>query len=285
MQLAGGPAASTIKITAAAINWAHQIAGHTANPCLTPLVKHAIESAIRQSSRPVVKKSEFSFENYCRLIEYSILASKPSLSNWQTAAMVALGYWGFLRCNEVASIRVLDLTFTDSHLAVKISKSKTDQLRHGAEILIRRSPESGRFCPVRIISRYLSELLVVPTIKADSQIFTKLVYHKNLDSQLPNFDMPQTPKRLNEIFKKAADGIGLDTKRFTFHSLRAGGATLAAAAGVPDRIFKAHGRWKSETAKDGYVHAGIEERESVTKKMSEYGRKTSRRKFMEEPPH
>ena len=34
------------------------------------------------------------------------------------------------------------------------------------------------------------------------------------------------------------------------HSLRAGGA---ANAGVPDRLFKRHGRWWSESAKDDLV--------------------------------
>ena len=37
------------------------------------------------------------------------------------------------------------------------------------------------------------------------------------------------------------------------HSFQAGGATAAAAAQVPDRLFKRHGRWRSENAKDGYV--------------------------------
>ena len=38
-----------------------------------------------------------------------------------------------------------------------------------------------------------------------------------------------------------------------YYSLRSGGATAAANAGVPDRLFKRHGRWASEPAKDGYV--------------------------------
>ena len=41
--------------------------------------------------------------------------------------------------------------------------------------------------------------------------------------------------------------------KFGVHSLRLGGATSAASAGVVDRLFKKHGRWKSENAKDGYV--------------------------------
>jgi len=49
--------------------------------------------------------------------------------------------------------------------------------------------------------------------------------------------------------------------------LRAGGATTAAAAGVPDRVFKCHGRWKSENAKDGYVEDSLEKRLSVTQSL------------------
>lgn len=41
----------------------------------------------------------------------------------------------------------------------------------------------------------------------------------------------------------------------SLHRLRSGGATAAAAAGVNERVFKMHGRWKSDKAKDGYVKA------------------------------
>ena len=61
--------------------------------------------------------------------------------------------------------------------------------------------------------------------------------------------------------------VGLDTKQFGLHSLRAGGATAAANAGVPDRLFKRHGRWRSENAKDGYVKDSVAERLSVTRKI------------------
>ena len=40
--------------------------------------------------------------------------------------------------------------------------------------------------------------------------------------------------------------------KIAVHSLRSGGATAAANAGVKDRMFKRHGRWVSENAKDGY---------------------------------
>lgn len=54
---------------------------------------------------------------------------------------------------------------------------------------------------------------------------------------------------------------------FSMHSLRAGNATAAANAGVPDRLFTRHGRWWSESAKDGYVKDSVEKRLSVSKNL------------------
>ena len=51
------------------------------------------------------------------------------------------------------------------------------------------------------------------------------------------------------------------------HSLRSGGATAAANAGVPDRRFKRHGRWASESAKDGCVQDFLSSRLSVSKAL------------------
>ena len=42
-------------------------------------------------------------------------------------------------------------------------------------------------------------------------------------------------------------------RKYSIQDILPGGATAAANKGVPDRLFKRHGRWKSENAKDGYV--------------------------------
>jgi hypothetical protein len=58
-----------------------------------------------------------------------------------------------------------------------------------------------------------------------------------------------------------------DASKYCVHSLRAGGATQAASAGVPERLFKRHGRWKSETAKDGYVKESLDNLLSVSQSL------------------
>jgi hypothetical protein len=47
---------------------------------------------------------------------------------------------------------------------------------------------------------------------------------------------------------KALVSIGCDKSMLGLHSLRSGGATQAANNNVSDRLFKAHGCWRSENA-------------------------------------
>ena len=72
---------------------------------------------------------------------------------------------------------------------------------------------------------------------------------------------------LRELFKKKLSELGYPSEEFGLHSLRAGGASAAANAGVPDRLFKKHGRRKSENAKDGYIEDSLDSRLSVSRQM------------------
>ena len=70
---------------------------------------------------------------------------------------------------------------------------------------------------------------------------------------------------LQEQFKAKMKYLGYQEDKFGLHSLRAGGASAAANADVPDRLFKRHGRWRSEGAKDGYVEDVLDKHLAVTK--------------------
>ena len=69
------------------------------------------------------------------------------------------------------------------------------------------------------------------------------------------------------MFLAKLKSLGFDANQFGLHSLRAGGATAAANAGIPDRLFKRHGRWRSETAKDGYVKDSMSALLSVSESL------------------
>ena len=62
-----------------------------------------------------------------------------------------------------------------------------------------------------------------------------------------------TYSRVRELLRTYFQKVGVDGSNIALHSLRSGGASAAANAGVSDRLFKRHGGWKTDTAKDGYV--------------------------------
>ena len=66
-----------------------------------------------------------------------------------------------------------------------------------------------------------------------------------------------------EAFKDIVPDISAIGK----HTIRRGGATAAANAGIPDRLFKRHGRWASESAKDGYLQDSLSSGLSVSKAL------------------
>jgi hypothetical protein len=70
--------------------------------------------------------------------------------------------------------------------------------------------------------------------------------------------------RAREILLKALDDVGFDKSRFGLHSLRSRGASTAANKGLSERLLKAHGRWSSDKAKDGYIKDNLRSLMSVS---------------------
>ena len=83
-------------------------------------------------------------------------------------------------------------------------------------------------------------------------IFRQVTFLKKTNSYiLRKGDKPLSYTRARKVILSGLESIGLDQSKFGIHSLCSGGATASAAAGINDRIFKKHGRWRSEKAKDG----------------------------------
>ena len=139
--------------------------------------------------------------------------------------------------------------------------SKTDQLRKGDELVIART--HNKTCPVAMLESYLSE---TGTLLSDQRWLFRPICKSSKFEKLRE-DGCISYSCLRDLFKKKLKGLGYNPDEFGLHSLRAGGATAAANSGVPDRLFKRHGRWKSEGAKDGYVEDSMEHRLEVTKNI------------------
>jgi len=175
--------------------------------------------------------------------------------------MMVLSYAGFLRYSEVSDMRASDIKWKRTHIEIFIEKSKTDIYRDGHWLLI--SKLDSPICPLRILRRYL---LKTNTRKNSNKfLFRGMNYFKKSKiHKLRTKNKPLSYSAARSNMLDMVTRIGLKKRNFGLHSLRSGGATAAANEGVPDRLFKRHGRWKSERAKDGYVKDKLSDLLSVS---------------------
>ena len=183
---------------------------------------------------------------------------RPSLYQARTVAFCLTAFAGFLRYDELSNLLCLDVKFYPDHFLLFIESSKSDQYRDGAWVPI--SSSNLITCPLRALKRYadLGEIV----FDSDLPLF-RGINGPNAKAKLRS---KLSYSRVRELVKEAFKDC-IDSTLIGVHSLRAGGASAAANNGIPDRLFKRHGRWLSEKAKDGHVKDDLKERSSVTRSL------------------
>ncbi|XP_060081902.1 uncharacterized protein LOC132561192 [Ylistrum balloti] len=241
-----------------AIKWVHNLNGHI-DPTTNSFVQNLIEFSKREAKNPVCKKEPVTTDILINLC--GMFLNENDLLVVRDLAMILLGFSGFLRFNELSSLRCSDVQFFEGHLTLNIRKSKTDKYRFGSQVVI--SKGSTVACPYTMLSRYV-ELSKID-LSSDHFLF-KQVYRSGQGCKLINKNKPLSYTGARQAVMKRLKLVSNDTN-FGLHSLRAGGATVAANNGVNDRCFRRHGRWKGESSKDGYVADSLESRLLVTQKL------------------
>ncbi len=210
---------------------------------------------------PKTKKEALTVTDMRRLVD-QCGGHGATLMDIRTVCICLLSFAAFLRFDELANLRCSDVRVREDHVELRIRSSKTDQYRDGDLVPIARS--GGKACTVAMLERYIS----LGGIQLDSeQYLFRAVLKTKRGETLRGGGSKMTYTRVRELVLQKLAALGLEVSRYGLHSLRAGGATAAANAGVPDRLFKRHGRWKSETAKDGYVKDSMATRLEVSKSL------------------
>ena len=236
------------------IQWVHNLAG-IPPPTDSPIIHDVSRAAKRlMGTRLINKKEPILPDMIKKLVEASNL---DNLLNLRNVCIFVLAFAGFFRIEEVLHIKYGDITFHDTYVAIKVGRSKTDQLRKGNEVVIARSL-SEVFCPVSLFKRYVLELERFP-VEPNHYVFKPLTRSK-LGHKFVSKNKPISYSTVKEYFKSSFKDIVPDIAAFSTHSLRAGGASPAANTGVADRLFQRHGRWKSVSAKNGYIDDNLESR-------------------------
>ncbi|XP_019621166.1 PREDICTED: uncharacterized protein LOC109467590 [Branchiostoma belcheri] len=167
-----------------------------------------------------------------------------NIDTLQTLCLIVIGFAGFLRWDDLSQLHADDVNFCDGYAALFIEKRKNDQFREGHWACIATTGSTS--CPVTLLKRFLKSSNSSGHIK----LFRRVSNHRG------NISLRQEPMsytRAREKVLSMLSTIGLDPTRYGLHSLRSGGASTAAAMGVPDRLIAHHGGWRSTEAREGYI--------------------------------
>jgi len=236
---------STIRRRIASISVAHEMAHHH-NPTRSALIRDRMAGITRKlgvaerQATPAMTPE----------IQKMVAALGDDLHGIRDRLIILLGFAAALRRSELSGLDVEDLCPVPEGVEVTIRCSKTDQEGSGAIVPV---PFGSRLetCPVRACNAWLeaTELISGPLIRGISRDASLPTRYRLLGRL--------SPEGVNRVVHRTALRSGLDhAANWSGHSLRAGLATSAAKAGVPDRVIMATTRHKSRTTLDRYIRAG-----------------------------
>ena len=171
-------------------------------------------------------------------------AEEASLKDLRVAAVSSLGFAGFFRFNELANIQQKRLTFCDGFVKIFVPRSRTDVYREGNCVYIAKL--ENKYCPLAILPKYIEA--------ANLDLSSRLPLFRPLTKNKSGYSLRNGYTRCREIFRTTLKDLGYDPKEYDLHSLRSGGATAVisnnASTAVSESLFKLHGLWKTDEAKD-----------------------------------
>lgn len=233
-------------------SWVHKKSSYP-EPSDHPLVQQVAEAGRRILAKPLNRKKALEVSQVKKVISR---LGQGDLGEVQVAALFALGFFGFLRWDDLSRLTVDNLQFADTHLAIFLMQRKNDQFRDGSWVFIARSDASP--CPVAVIEKFIK----MGRHDSNSRLFRRILKTRK---RMELRKEPMSYSRANELIKQELRKEGLDPGFYGVHSLRAGGASAAAALGIPDRLFQRQGGWRSEKSKNNYIQESLESLLKVTK--------------------
>ena len=243
-----------------AIKWAHNVNNFT-DPTDNGFVT-GLQSTARRMPRPEKRRKDpvtsDMLVNLCNNYK-----DCKDLLIIRDLTMILFCYAGFLRYDEVSSLlcKHINIHEAEGYLSLKIEKSKTDQYRDGNEILISKGTTSA--CPVKMFMTY--KQLSGINLESNFYLFRPIFRTKSMCKLIyKNKKLSYTAARESIVsrLKSVSQNLNLG-----LHSMRSGGATAVANTDVNERCWKRHGRWKSESSKDGYVVDSVDKRLEITKNL------------------
>jgi integrase len=236
---------ATIDARLAAISAAHRAAGHD-----SPTKSEAVRLVRRG-----VRRTLGTAQRRVRPVTVPDLRSMVAGLGTDPAgrrdrALLLLGFAGALRRSELVGLDVADVTEGTDGLKVHLRRSKTDQEGAGRSVGIPFGSNPAT-CPVRSWRAWLE------VSGTEGHAFSPVDRHGRIGTTR------LSGHAVALVLKRHAARAGLDPDEVAGHSLRAGLATSAAAAGVPERVIAQQTGHKGTVMLRRYIREGSLFRENA----------------------
>ena len=204
---------STLKRRLASISAIHRLSGHyidTKHPMITENLMgiKRVKGSYQKAKKPILISD-------LKLIINVIEKDKNEKRKAKNKALILVGFSGGFRRSELVNIMYEDIDFVTEGVKIFIKRSKTDQSGEGMTKGIPYFSNSD-YCPVASLKNWLEK----------SKIKSGKI-----------FDI--SDKSVALIIKKYTSLAGLDSKKYSGHSLRSGFATSTAELGAEERSIMA----------------------------------------------
>jgi len=204
---------STLKRRLASISVIHKLSGHyidTKHPMITENlmgIKRA-KGSYQKAKKPILI-------NELKLIIDAIDKDKNEKRRIKNRALILVGFSGGFRRSELVTIMFEDIDFVMEGVKIFIKRSKTDQSGEGMTKGIPYFSNSN-YCPVSSLKNWIKK----------SEIKSGRIFN-------------MSDKSVAIAIKKYTAIAGLDSNKYSGHSLRSGFATSAAELGAEERSIMA----------------------------------------------
>lgn len=230
---------STLERRIASISQAHQAAGLT-SPASDMKVRILMQGIRREKGTAQNGKAPAVTAD----IKAMVSALSDNLLGIRDRALLLVGFAGGFRRSELVALDVEDLEFKREGLVITLRRSKTDQEGEGRRIGI---PYGSNYetCPVRSVQNWIDQSGI-----SSGPVFRSVNRHGNLQTGR------LSDKAVALVVKRCAEAAGLDASKYSGHSLRAGLATSAAAAGASERAIMNQTGHRSRAMVRKYIREG-----------------------------
>ena len=204
---------STLKRRLASISVIHRLSGHyidTKHPMITENLMgiKRVKGSHQKAKKPILI-------NELKLIVNAIDKDKNEKNRFKNRALILVGFAGGFRRSELVAIVNEDVDFVPEGVKIFVKRSKTDQSGEG---MTKGIPYflNANYCPVISLKNWIEK----------SEIKSGKI-----------FDM--SDKSVALTIKKYTALVGLDSNKYSGHSLRSGFATSTAELGAEERSIMA----------------------------------------------